>query len=120
MVEVRGCCQFISASQGTQEAADDRCPQAQAIKRIQWTRRYARWSCKMWEKMMFSDERTSCRFGNQAHIHMYVHRFPGEEFKPENLDGETSSGPELDIVDGTVSMTKYTYILQKWHQHSCC
>src|SRR6218665_551744 len=36
--------------------------------------------------MMFSDEGTSCLFGNQAHMHMYVRRLPGEEFKPEYLN----------------------------------
>jgi len=35
----------------------------------------------MWEKMMFSDGNAFCLFGN----HMYVRRFPGEEFKSECL-----------------------------------
>jgi len=93
--------------------------------RIQWARRYSSWTCKMWEKVLFSDESTFCLFGNQAHV--YVRRFAGEEFKPECLNltvkhplsimvwgcMAASGVGRLHIVDGTVNGNKYITILQK-------
>src|SRR6218665_1374858 len=45
----------------------------------------ASWNCKMWEKMILSDESTFCLFATRP-IRVRVRRFPGEEFKPECLN----------------------------------
>jgi len=79
----------------------------------------------MWEKVLISDESTSCLFGNQANT--YVRRFPGEVFKLEFLNLtvkhplkimvcgciSASGVGRLHIVNGVVNETKYIGILQK-------
>lgn len=94
--------------------------------RIDWARKHSSWSCKQWEKVLFSDESTFCLFGNQAHT--YVRRFRGEEFKHECLNLSVkhplkimvwgcmaaSGVGRLHIVDGMVNGAKYITILQKY------
>lgn len=93
--------------------------------RVQWAKKHSKWSCNMWEKVLFSDESTFCLFGDQAHV--YVRRFPGEEYKPECLNVSVkyplkvmvwgcmaaSGVGRLHIVEGTVNAAKYMSILQK-------
>jgi transposase len=98
---------------------------AQRKCRVEWAKKYLKWTCKQWEKVLFSDESTFCLFGDQAHA--YVRRFPGEEYKPECINVSVkhplkimvwgcmaaSGVGRLHIVEGMVNAAKYIDILQK-------
>src|SRR6218665_3967600 len=84
----------------------------------------------MWEKVLISEENTSCLFANQANT--YVRRFAGEVFKPEFLNLTVkhplkimvcgcispSGVGRLHIVNGMVNLSTSAYCRNAWcHQH---